>query len=340
MMNHGSFVLAATWVAAAASIGGRAMAGDWVDISTPVIAKLAAAGRKPAWPGGAAGITADPQTGDVYMVVPGQGLWKSTDRAASFSRIDGGGYTGRCETGAALQVDPDRGGRLASFTLDGRAGMTLDGGKNWTWFKDVGRNWDYGAVDWSADRPLHILAMRHESGGELYLTHDGGDSWKQVAKNPSYGCVGIFDDKTLITCTKDEILRSTDGGAAWTPAGRFAVLSHVVIRYRNTAYLIASQGLIASTDRGATWRPLGRLAVTKDDITFGPAFKDASHFIVWGSRGILRTDDGGDTWTLVAPPPSDYMKWSPQWMNNVAWDVKTDAFYTSHMSLPAYRWQK
>ena len=111
------------------------------------------------------------------MVVPGQGLWRSTDQGSTFERVDRGTISGRCETAFSLQVDP-AGGRLACFMLDGTCGMTSDGGKTWTPFTGLGRNWDYAAVDWTGERVRHIFGARHETGGEVFLSHDAGKSTK------------------------------------------------------------------------------------------------------------------------------------------------------------------
>ena len=45
-------------------------------------------GKKIGYPGLTAGVAVDPATGDVYMVVCDQGLWKSTDAGSTFARIE------------------------------------------------------------------------------------------------------------------------------------------------------------------------------------------------------------------------------------------------------------
>src|SRR6476469_4031475 len=87
---------------------------------------------------GTGGVTVDRTSGDVYVVVTGkeifkekgQGVWKSTDQGSTFSRVDSGVISGRCETGYGLCQDPN-GRRLYCFMLDGSSGFTLDGGKSW-----------------------------------------------------------------------------------------------------------------------------------------------------------------------------------------------------------------
>src|SRR3989304_15352 len=99
--------------------------GRWLDISANVIQSLESEGKKIGYPGKAAGIP-----GDVFMVIPDQGIWRSSDHGSSFTRVDGGKIGGRCETGFALNFDP-LGKRLACFMLDGPSGYTIDGGKTW-----------------------------------------------------------------------------------------------------------------------------------------------------------------------------------------------------------------
>lgn len=310
--------------------------GRWINISDTLIASLEAEGKKPGYPGKAAGIIVDPATGNVFMAIPDQGLFLSADHGTTWTRTDGKNISGRCETGGTLQFDP-AGKRLACFMLDGIGGMTLDGGKTWSRFSGVGRNWDYASVDWSAENPVNILALRHESGGELHLSTNAGKSWKQVAKDNDYNGVGCFDAKTLIaTKGKGGIFRSTDAGATWTKVADFAVTSHVPVVIKGTALFVSKEGLITSADQGATWTKHG-VAV---DATWGPIVADAKHMVVSGPKGISETKDGGDIWTLVLKFPASYMKYNGPWYNNVGWDAKNDIFYISHMGEPAFKWQR
>src|SRR5438132_5911740 len=254
-------------------------AANWINISNPIVQKLTDAGKKIAWPGQTAGVAVDPSTGDVYMIIPDQGIWKSSDRGATFSRADNGEIGGRCETGYSVNVDPAGGGRLACFMLDGKCAMTLDGGKTWQPFKGVGRNWDFAAVDWSQKEPKSIFAARHESGGEMYTSNDGGKSWKQIGKDPKYTAVGIFDEKTLVTTKGEGILRSTDFGTTWEKVSDLQPTGRVMKIYKNVAYWIVKDGLITSTDQGKTWKKFG----SNVESGWGPFFSDdPKHFMLCG----------------------------------------------------------
>src|SRR5688572_2917675 len=179
-------------------------ASKWTEISAGVLQQLKDEGKKIDWPQGTAGVTVDPATGDLYMVVPGQGIWKSSDQGKTFARTDGGAVGGRAETSYTLQFDP-AGSRLACFMLDGKCAMTPDAGKTWTPFTGLGRNWDYAAVDWSANPAKTIFGARHECGGEAYLSTDAGKTWTLLFKEAEFdrsGGVGVFDEQTLVYTMK------------------------------------------------------------------------------------------------------------------------------------------
>ena len=90
------------------------------------------------------------------------------------------------------------GKRLACFMLDGKCAWSGDSGQTWTAFADVGRNWDYAAVDWSADAVKTIFAALHESGGQVMFSNDGGKTWSKLFKDAEFdksGGLGIFDER-------------------------------------------------------------------------------------------------------------------------------------------------
>jgi photosystem II stability/assembly factor-like uncharacterized protein len=308
----------------------------WVDISTKVLAGLASQGKKPDWPGKTAGIAVDRVTGDVYMVIPGRGIWRSRDHGKSFRRVDGGKIGGRCETGFALNLDP-KGRRLACFMLDGPSGYTLDGGKTWAEMKGNGRGWDAGSVEWSAEEPVSIFALKHECGGEIYTSGDMGRSWK--LKGKAFTSVGIFDAKTFVATQETErgIFRTEDGGENWQKVAELQSAGRDIRILNGVAYWASSAGLLASRDTGKTWAVQG----TAVDCSFGPYFgKDEKHIVVVGKKGWFETRDCGTHWQWVAPLPPRFGVAMPGWFLNFGWDPNANIFYASRMGEPAYRYQR
>src|SRR5437660_6705359 len=124
-------------------------AETWTDISSSLLQRLTNNGAKAAWPGGCSGVVVNRTNADVTIKVVGFGLWRSSDQGQDWRRIDGDTISGRDETGWATSADQNSPGRLVSFSLDGTAGWTTDG-THWQKFKSLGRNWDFGSVDWAS----------------------------------------------------------------------------------------------------------------------------------------------------------------------------------------------
>jgi photosystem II stability/assembly factor-like uncharacterized protein len=327
-------------------------AAEWTNISDPVVAGVNPDPKKIPWPGGTAGIIVDRTTGNLFLVISGSGLFKSTDQGQTFARCDGGKVGGRCETASALCIDPAT-GRLACFMLDGKCAMTLDGGKTWQPFKDVGRNWDFAAVDWTNEKPQVIYAARHESGGEMYLSTDAGASWKQLDKDNAYSALGVVDANTFLTSKGQGLLRSTDQGKEWKKVSDFTPISRVMQTMNGVHYFFAKDPaapadkksptfqsfLIVSKDKGATWTKQG----TTTDAAWGPLFgKDEKHLITMAKKGMIReSTDAGETWKdVIAVPAKGYDTSRPGWFTNIAYDPKSDTFYVSKMGLPALKYQR
>jgi hypothetical protein len=313
---------------------------QWVSVSDEALRQLAADGKKTDWPGETAGVVVDPSNGDVYMIVAGQGVWKSTDRAKTFARCDSGKVGGRCETAYSLNIDP-AGKRLACFMLDGKCAWTGDGGRTWRGFADVGRNWDFAAVDWSTSEVKNIFAGRHESGGEVMYSNDGGTKWTLLFKDPEFdksGGLGIFDEKTLVYTQKGKgIQRSTDAGRTWTKVSDLVPVGRVVRILNGIAYWLGKDGLLVSNDNGASWQVQGNPV----EASIGPLLdpKNEKRIVVAGIKGIFQTADGGEIWSQVATLPAGVDIPKAGWYSNVAWDPVHNIFYVSKMGKPTYRFE-
>lgn len=308
----------------------------WTLISEPIIKQLEAEKKEIAWPGQTTGNCVNRANGDVWVIPAGQGVWRSADRGKTYERIDGDVISGRCETGYSINAAPE-GNRFAFFMLDGKCGMTLDGGKTWRQFKDVGRNWDYAAVDWSDPDAKTILAARHESDGEMYLSTDAGGSWKQIGKDPKFAAVGIFDPKTLVTTKGEGILRSTDAGATWTKVSDLQPTGRVMVVTKGVAWWVAQNGIITSRDKGLTWQEWGSPI---DGAGWGPWFgKDEQSMMVATKKAFVETRDGGKTWKTVTAMPAikDFTPYHLGWFLVLSWDPDAGLLYASRMGFGTYK---
>jgi hypothetical protein len=317
-------------------------ADPWTDISSQLLERLKSEGSKPAWPGGCSGVVADRLTGEVIIKVVGGGLWRSSDQGKTWRRVDNNTVSGRDETGWATSVDQNVPTRMASFSLDGAAGWTTDG-RNWKSFTSLGRNWDYGSVDWSVPVPKTIIAAKHETNppGEVYVTTDGGSTWNQLSihlseKRDRISMVGAMDATTLVYSNGEGIYRSTDTGSTWTKVASANPQTRIPVLFRGAQYLGSTTGLLVSKDKGASWQPQGAVA----NIWQGPFFgHNDKEMVVIGKDGVFMTQNSGETWTRSAglKPKEGNYEFSPNWFGCYTWDPLNEILYASAMGNPVYR---
>jgi photosystem II stability/assembly factor-like uncharacterized protein len=319
-------------------------ADRWTDISSTLLKRLTNSGVKAAWPGGCSGVVVDRMSGDVIIKVVGFGLWRSSDKGRNWQRIDDNTVTGRDETGWATSMDQNAPSRIASFSLDGLAGWTTDG-KHWKSFTSLGRNWDFGSVDWAAPVPKTIIAAKHETTppGEVYVTNDGGLTWKQLsihlsATRDRISMVGALGETILIYSNGDGIHRSNDSGGAWTKVSAANPQTRIPVLFRGACYLGTTNGLIVSKDLGASWQEQGAAV----NIWQGPFFgRHEREMVVIGKDDIFLTRDAGVSWkqiTRLKARESGFV-FSPNWFGCYAWDPVNNILYASAMGNPVYQFE-
>ncbi|MDQ3003614.1 MAG: hypothetical protein M3Y08_20450 [Fibrobacterota bacterium] len=335
-MQHGKlgYIIAGIVAFFALSVSAQ----TWTDITSSVIA---AQNMSPGFPGGCSGVAVNRLTGDVYVQIIGYGIWKSPDQGTTWTRIDQNTVGGRCETGVAMTADQDNPVRLASFSLDGNCGHTSDG-VTWHKWTDMGRNWDFGSVDWGAANPLVMLAAKHEDGGKVYKTVDGGVTWTllpiavNAQSNNNSSMIGVMDANTFIYCANGGIQRSTDQGASWVQVSTTVARTKIPVLFKGKHYLGAATGLWVSSDKGATWTKQG----ASIEICQGPYFgADENTMVIANTQGIYKSTNAGTAWTNVAglPTPFSGNTFDPLWFAGFSWDPVRNTIYGTRMACPAFK---
>ncbi len=168
--------------------------------------------------------------------------------------------------------------------VGGTFAVTADGGETWRAAVVPGADsLEFRDVEGVSDRVAFLLAAGPGSRSRIYRTEDGGRSWSLQFTNRDtsafYDCFAFWDQRRGFTMS-DAV------------AGRFPV--------------------VRTTD-GRTWQDIGdRLPPAQDGE--GAFAASGTCTAVWGGRlgwistgaaaraRVLRTDDGGETWTAAATP--------------------------------------
>lgn len=151
--------------------------------------------------------------------------------------------------------------------------------------------------------------------GVVLRTHDGGLNWILIDAHTSRTLSGVafVDADHGIIVSSDStpfgshLLYTSDGGETWSgpdgpPApGVLSDFRNVAMLDGNTGVVVGSQGNIFRTaDAGQSWEDQAHFPALRLP---GISFVNASDGIAVGPAIILRTQDGGATWTRSNPGP-------------------------------------
>jgi hypothetical protein len=214
---------------------------------------------------------------------------------------------------AALYGDPD--------DIDGTYKST-DSGRSWTRLEgpDQQVGWVRALAVHPSD-PDYVIA-----GGTQVLStsRDGGKTWNHVS---TYGWLpsgsspfpvaiqfSVADPNTIYFLHEDGILKSINGGSSWVEIGKpilstpcnywtsYCSLNFLAINPQNPNDLHAGggeRGLWKSTNGGGSWTReiAGSSALRVVSLAINP--RNPQVLFAGTNTGILKSSDGGITWTLV-----------------------------------------
>ena len=185
---------------------------------------------------------------------------------------------------------------------------TTDGGQ--TWVTDN---------QWGSIYDLFFLDTQHGwacgNGAVAYRTTDGGLNWAAVSTGggSTMSSIWFIDEMNGWSVgINGEIVQSTDGGQSWTLAWHAdAYLSTIQFFDDQEGWAIGGNTFLHTTDGGQTWM---QSVVPQGTWSHGARFFDAMHGISVGEFGnIVRTMDGGQTWSMVQPVGSGPRLWDVEY---------------------------
>src|SRR4051794_1119502 len=314
---------------AALTLFGSTSAAEWEPVATELLKS-----EKTGF-GGLCGIAVDHTTGDVLIDLSDRGLFRSTDRGKTWAKL-GPVVKGRTEWPGCLLFDPTGKSKrlLMALVYGAPFGLSGDGGETWAAMDAKSSHVDWAGADWAGMK--FVLALKHESGGLLLASHDGGKTFAELGKG--YGPAWVFDGQAAVAAEarskdrpKPRLLRTADGGKTWDPVGEHTATA-LPKCHDGTLYWLVEGALVTSADRGQTW---AKVSDVKDG-TYGPIFgRDSKHLFVLTKGGILETTDAGATWGKPTPLPKELKGTSPlTWLE---YDPKGDVLYAMMMGSDLYR---
>lgn len=264
-------------------------------------------------------------------ISPGDGMYRTTDAGANWKHI---GLT-EARMIADIVVHPeDADVVLVSsmgnvFTANAERGIfkTTDGGKNWK--KVLFRNDSTGGMTlkmdpnnprilyaslWQAHRNAYSMSSGGAGSG-LFKSADGGDTWKEITKNPGMpkGVIGKINVDVsraqrnlvwaMIECENGGLFKSVDGGLTWQRVSTSADIrqrpwyfNHVYADplHANIVYVL-NVGWYKSIDGGKTLSSMGSNHGDHHDLWIDPS--DPQRMILADDGGAVVTEDGWRHWT-------------------------------------------
>ena len=219
----------------------------------------------------------------------------------------------------------------------GTFGVTLDGGASWrTGIVPAAESLEFRDVQAFDGSTAFLLSAGPGTNSRIYRTTDGGLDWQiQFVNRDStafYDCFAFWDRRSGIAWSDNvggrfPYVTTSDGGETWDRhsldgategEGAFAASGTCVATVgKEEAYVATGAGkesrIFRTADRGLTWQHVNTPIVQGTPTTghTSVAFRNANDGIAVGgdiakndtwTDNVVRTVDGGRTWSLEAHP--------------------------------------
>ena len=293
-----------------------------------------------------------PQSGDIVVVQNGDHpVWRSSDQGYSWKQLPAKNAVGRTYGAFSANVDPLT-SRMVVFNIVQKKNGPTRGlllGSEGEMLHEIGRpeqkhdGWTWGMPNWEEQVPKTVLGKQHHALVVLWLSKDGGKTWKKLdfeSRNP-----GVINNTVFVAGNDDGIYRTADEGQTWHKVSDSKVHGKNPVKYGDDIYWTAEHGVIKSSDEGKTWKLQGS---ELKDALYGPYFgKNKKWMMVVNEEGFFITKNEGKKWSKVAKPfvvsgAKKQKTWEVELMhptNSYGWDWKNKIIYAGNLGGGIYRLQ-
>lgn len=150
----------------------------------------------------------------------------------------------------------------------------------------------------------YVFGVFGGSSLNVYRSTDGGANFSSMSLPgavPQDFAIDPTDGSHLLVASSDGVWRSTDGGGNWSQA---STQRGDIVAFTNDGsgiLLVDSRQLLVSSDNAASWSDItpttAAIVTDLDPEVMGLSFSSGD-FAVSTRRGVLRTTDGGSSWSL------------------------------------------
>ncbi len=236
-------------------------------------------------------------SGTIYIASFGGGIFKSTDRGATFRAVNNGLNSLQVASMVMAADDPNT---VYAGTFGGGIFKTTDGGANWAITGELA-----GATLFLVIDPTNagIIYAGYTGAVSFKRSLDGGATWINGTgippNTPLFGLTVDPKDPRVLYADGpgNGAFKSLDRGATWTALTVDPTVWSVLVDPDDSRTVYAGgngSGVFRSQDGGATFT---RLGTPGDGVVISLAKSGTTLYAGTASTGILSSSDGGANWS-------------------------------------------